>query len=378
MVFTAPTGHTYTTQPHGGDLFPALRQSTGELNTLSAIDSPDTARGVMMPRRKQTREQDPRDRIANERRERTELIAEEECQRQAWLAPSTNHHPSDAPAIREFAIDFSEPVASVSERWITPPTDSPTCRDRNPSDDDLEQQCPETVCRVNLHDMSDELADLEGQTPIEHALAGGEPQRVGWFRFYFADERWEWSPQVERMHGYEPGNVNPTTDLVLSHKHPDDYGQVAATLEEIRRTSGAFSTRHRIIDTHGDIHHVVVVGDQLFDDSGGVVGTHGFYVDVTPSMNEAHEEIVSEAVAEIAEARGGIEQAKGMLMLIYRISADSAFELLKWRSQETNIKLRVLAEQISKDFLELRYDEALPARAVYDRLLLTAHFRVKS
>ena len=115
MVFTAPTGHTYTTQPHGGDLFPALRQSTGELNTLSAIDSPDTARGVMMPRRKQTREQDPRDRIANERRERTELIAEEECQRQAWLAPSTNHHPSDAPAIREFAI-FSEPVASVSER----------------------------------------------------------------------------------------------------------------------------------------------------------------------------------------------------------------------------------------------------------------------
>jgi hypothetical protein len=226
--------------------------------------------------------------------------------------------------------------------------------------------------------MTDELADLEGQTPVEHALAGGEPQRVGWFRFYFADERWEWSPQVQRMHGYETGHVNPTTDLVLSHKHPDDYGQVAATLEEIRRTSGAFSTRHRIIDTHGDVHHVVVVGDQLFDDTGAVIGTHGFYVDVTPSMNEAQEEIVSEAVAEIAEARGGIEQAKGMLMLIYRISADSAFELLKWRSQETNVRLRVLAEQIVKDFLNLRYDEVLPARAVYDRLLLTAHFRVES
>jgi ANTAR domain/PAS fold len=226
--------------------------------------------------------------------------------------------------------------------------------------------------------MTDELADLEGQTPVEHALAGGEPQRVGWFRFYFADERWEWSPQVERMHGYEPGSVNPTTDLVLSHKHPDDYGQVAATLEEIRRTSGAFSTRHRIVDTHGEVHHVVVVGDQIFDDGGAVIGTHGFYVDVTPSVYEVQEEIVSEHVAEIAEARGGIEQAKGMLMLVYRINADSAFELLKWRSQETNIKLRVLAEQIVKDFLGLRYDEVLPARAVYDRLLLTAHLRVKS
>jgi fructose-specific component phosphotransferase system IIB-like protein len=180
------------------------------------------------------------------------------------------------------------------------------------------------------------------------------------------------------MHGYEAGTVHPTTDLVLSHKHPDDYGQVAATLEEIRRTAGAFSTRHRIVDTRGDVHHVVVVGDQLFDDAGRVVGTHGFYVDVTPSITEAHHESVTEAVAEIAEARSGIEQAKGMLMLIYRINADSAFELLKWRSQETNTKLRPLAEQIAKDFLGLSYDEVLPARAVYDRLLLTAHIRIGS
>jgi hypothetical protein len=226
--------------------------------------------------------------------------------------------------------------------------------------------------------MADGLADFEGQTPVEHALAGGEPQRVGWFRFYFADERWEWSPQVERMHGYEPGSVHPTTDLVLSHKHPDDYGQVAATLEEIRRTSGAFSTRHRIIDTRGGVHHVVVVADQLHDDGGAVVGTHGFYVDVTPSIREVHDEVVTEAVAEIAELRSGIEQTKGMLMLIYRINADSAFELLKWRSQETNTKLRVLAERVAEDFLGIQYDEVLPARAVYDRLLLTAHLRVKT
>ena len=226
--------------------------------------------------------------------------------------------------------------------------------------------------------MTDELAQVDGQTPIEHALALGEPQRVGWFRFYFADERWEWSPQVERMHGYAPGTVQPTTELVLSHKHPDDYQQVAATLDEIRRTSAAFSTRHRIIDTKGEVHHVVVVGDQLYGDGGDVIGTHGFYVDVTPAMRGVQDEIVTEAVAEIAEARAGIEQTKGMLMLIYRISAESAFELLKWRSQESNIKLRVLAEQIAKDFLKLSYDEVLPHRSVYDRLLLTAHLRVQS
>ena len=226
--------------------------------------------------------------------------------------------------------------------------------------------------------MTSDSAEGNANSPIEHAFAGGEAQRVGWFRFYFADERWEWSPQVERMHGYEPGTVHPTTELVLSHKHPEDYGQVAATLLEIRRTSGAFSTRHRIIDTAGDVHQVVVVGDQLFDDTGAVIGTHGFYVDVSPSIAQARQQAVTEVVAEIAEARGAIEQAKGMLMLIYRLDEDAAFELLKWRSQETNTKLRLLAEQLARDFLALDYSETLPSRVVFDRLLLTAHQRVCS
>lgn len=226
--------------------------------------------------------------------------------------------------------------------------------------------------------MTSDSAEGNPRSPIEHAFAGGESQRVGWFRFYFADERWEWSPQVERMHGYEPGTANPTTELVLSHKHPEDYGQVAATLLEMRRTSGAFSTRHRIIDTAGDVHQVVVVGDQLFDDTGTVIGTHGFYVDVSPSIAQARQQAVTEVVAEIAEARGAIEQAKGMLMLIYRLDEDAAFELLKWRSQETNTKLRLLAEQLARDFLALDYSETLPSRVVFDRLLLTAHQRVCS
>jgi len=216
---------------------------------------------------------------------------------------------------------------------------------------------------------------VPGSDFLEQALAGGSPQRVGSFRFYFADERWEWSEQVQLMHGYEPGTVTPTTELVLSHKHPDDYQQVAATLEEMRRSHRTFSTRHRIIDTKGGVHSVVVIGDQLYDERGELIGTHGFYVDVTPS-DEFTQELVSAAVAEIAENRAAIEQAKGMVMLIYRVSADAAFEVLKWRSQETNIKLRILAEQLLADFAGLAYEETLPPRATFDHLLLTAHQRV--
>jgi PAS domain S-box-containing protein len=217
--------------------------------------------------------------------------------------------------------------------------------------------------------------DLNGQTAnVEQALAGGSPRRAGWFRFYFADQRWEWSEQVQRMHGYEPGTVTPTTELVLEHKHPEDRRQVATTIDQILDTHKAFSTRHRIIDTTGQVHHVVVVGDELCNDQGDVIGTHGFYVDVTPTSDQEQEDIVTARLAEIAEQRASIEQAKGMLMLVYGIGDSAAFELLKWLSQEENVKLRPLAERICEDFRNT--GRGLMSQSDFDHLLLTAHQRV--
>jgi hypothetical protein len=217
----------------------------------------------------------------------------------------------------------------------------------------------------------------DGKDRVRYPLGAGVPQRVGWFRFYFDDDRWEWSPQVEKMHGYLPGSVTPTTEMVLAHKHPDDYRQIADTIDLIRQTRQAFSSRHRIIDVQGRIHHVVVVGDLLRDADRTVIGTQGYYVDVTPSERE-HQDQVTAAVAVIAEARADIEQTKGMLMLIYGMDAPAAFEVLKWRSQETNTKLRLLARQVAADFVALSGGRELPPRSAYDTLLLTAHLRIKA
>jgi len=217
--------------------------------------------------------------------------------------------------------------------------------------------------------------DLNGESAnLEQALAGGAPQRVGWFRFYFDDQRWEWSEQVQRMHGYQPGSVIPTTELVLSHKHPDDRGQVAATIDDILNTRKPFSTRHRIVDTSGNVHKVVVAGDRLYNGEGAVIGTHGVYVDISRLHDAEHEDRVTAKLAEIAENRAAIEQAKGMLMLIYGIDDDDAFDLLKWLSQEANVKLRLLAEQITEDFRGA--GPALISQSEFDHLLLTAHRRV--
>ncbi len=135
-------------------------------------------------------------------------------------------------------------------------------------------------------------------TAVETVMGSGAPQRVGRFRFLLDGQRWEWSDAVARMHGYEPGTVQPTTELLLQHKHPEDREQVAAVLDLVLGGQ-PFSSRHRIIDTAGHTHLVIVVGDLLRDDQGTVTGTSGFYIDVT----EAQQSEITAMMSDIAASR---------------------------------------------------------------------------
>jgi len=165
---------------------------------------------------------------------------------------------------------------------------------------------------------------------------------AGSFKYRADEDRWEWSDEVAAMHGYEPGTVTPTTELVLSHKHPDDKPTVAELIDQVRRNGIPFSSRHRIIDTAGNVRVVVVVGDRWYDD-GKFVGTTGFYIDVTDEFDADVRRSLDEVVGTIARRRAAINQAMGMLMLAFGVSQDDAFAMLARRSQETNVKLREIA-----------------------------------
>ena len=74
-------------------------------------------------------------------------------------------------------------------------------------------------------------------------------------------------------------------------------------------------------------------------------------------------------ISEVAASRAQIEQAKGVLMAAYgRLSAERAFDILAWRSQETNIKVRDFAAR----FLAAITGKIPPERLSYvDHALLT-------
>jgi hypothetical protein len=204
----------------------------------------------------------------------------------------------------------------------------------------------------------------------------GDDDGVGTFRFWFVGERWEWSDEVARMHGYEPSTVEPTTELLLSHKHPDDRRHVQDQLDQALMSKSSFSSRHRFIDTGGRVHDAVVLADRMYDDTGAVVGTAGYYVDLTETFVETRQVALNEALPDLFEARAVIEQAKGVLMAVYRVSPEQAFGVLRWRSQETNTKLRSLAKQLIAEVSDLPAPSA-DVQIAFDHLLLTVHQRIE-
>jgi ABC-type uncharacterized transport system substrate-binding protein len=93
-------------------------------------------------------------------------------------------------------------------------------------------------------------------------------------------------------------------------------------------------------------------------------------------MSGCDEDRIRIAIAQAMEHRAVIEQAKGMLSVIYDIDDQAAFDVLRWRSQTTNTKLRALARQLIADFRSVRSALNSPSTSRYDALLLTAHERV--
>lgn len=94
------------------------------------------------------------------------------------------------------------------------------------------------------------------------------------------------------------------------------------------------------------------------------------------ALRRGDQQRITDAVEAIVESRALIEQTKGMLMFVYGIDADAAFEVLRWQSQQHNVKLRLIAEQILKDLLELSESKAPARRLAFDGLLITAHQRI--
>ncbi|WP_158068947.1 PAS and ANTAR domain-containing protein [Cellulosimicrobium sp. CUA-896] len=182
---------------------------------------------------------------------------------------------------------------------------------------------------------------------IDRALTSGSRQQVGRYRLDLGTGSWWWSDETYLMHGFEPGEVVPTTELVLAHKHPDDRGRVARVLARACATGEPFSSMHRIMDARGRARSLVVVGQGRRGPGGTEVAELvGYVVDVTDVVVQHAQLRARDDIRAAAASRGPIEQAKGIVALVRGVCPDTAFELLKRVSNERNVRLRDLAEDV--------------------------------
>jgi hypothetical protein len=190
----------------------------------------------------------------------------------------------------------------------------------------------------------------------------------GPFRYDVVTEQWWWSDDLYRIFGFEPGDVVPTTDLLVRHKHPDDAAVATAIIFNAFTSGEPFALWLRIIDARLRTRTVVAVGEGRRDESEELVEVRGYLVDVTGSKRSQTARDIDEAVRRSAESRGGIEQAKGIIMATLSVDADVAFGLLKKGSQNANVKLRDLAQRLLDSFEQSR-GLGLDARTTVEQVL---------
>ncbi|HYQ74648.1 MAG TPA: ANTAR domain-containing protein [Cellulomonas sp.] len=183
-----------------------------------------------------------------------------------------------------------------------------------------------------------------------------------------------WSEPVYRLHGFEPGDVVPSTALMLAHCHRDDRAALEAVLRAAPVPGGdGSSVRYRLLDTAGTERSVLAVlapgvdprhahraadGDGRPEHDGHAVADGGAHLDGRPAerlglLIDLGAEIGATAarraddmLAAAIASRELIDQAKGAAMLAYGLDGEAAFDFLRWHSEHLNVKVRGVAERL--------------------------------
>lgn len=126
----------------------------------------------------------------------------------------------------------------------------------------------------------------------------------------------------------------------LGAVHPDDRAAFELAVVSVCESPGEFAIVHRVIE--GRV--LLWVGRALVEPD--LLTMDGHLVDITEEQTRATESLVIEAVQASDAHRSSIERAKGIVMAEHHVGEAEAFLALRHSSNETNTKLRMVAERI--------------------------------
>ncbi|MCP2195154.1 ANTAR domain-containing protein [Williamsia deligens] len=203
------------------------------------------------------------------------------------------------------------------------------------------------------------------------------PYPVGAFRFSFDDDRWEFSPECLEMLHPDPSAATGGCDENVSAAGSLERAtatlagtDVRTALDLVRESPSPLASRHTVTDASGRHRHLLVIAERVLD-ADRAVGASGQMVDVSGVFDDAVGSLDTQ-VNEFVENRSVIEQAKGMMMLAYSFGDQHAYDVLAWRSQHTNTKVRALAAAVVRE-VPSAVSLTDADRSAFDHILLSAH-----
>ncbi|KYG82258.1 PAS domain-containing sensor histidine kinase [Roseivirga echinicomitans] len=97
----------------------------------------------------------------------------------------------------------------------------------------------------------------------------------------FISDSVEWSDQVFRIYGYEPGEVKPNIDFFYAHVHPEDLDQMTLAIAEGLETKQCFNVGHRVVCKSGEVKYVNQHGEFIYGQEGTPIGMIGITQDLS-------------------------------------------------------------------------------------------------
>jgi hypothetical protein len=217
-----------------------------------------------------------------------------------------------------------------------------------------------------------------GVSPADEQLvarfSGRLEDRVGRFVGRPRADQWVWDEQLMVILG-DPCRGDSASLQTLLQWVVEEERQVAADAFRAAIEHGdEVMVSCRLQAGDGSVRSVLILAEISDDEPSGVSMSAllqmdgvaaatgpwlvGHVLDLTTLRVSATRAAANHAVHEAAQHRAVIEQAKGMLMLTYRIDADTAFQLLRRHSQTTNTKVHGLAAHLVAQATTLHLETA--------------------
>jgi PAS domain S-box-containing protein len=163
-------------------------------------------------------------------------------------------------------------------------------------------------------------------------VAGG----IGWFEWDLETDRWEWTPHVAVLFGFDPETSRPE----FADWHPaifiDDVPKLRLAVEQVGET-GPYYAEFRVTHPDGSVHWIAGKGEITKDESGRALRVAGVCYDISErkalearllALNEGLEARVANRVRQLAATAAQLEDTERRFRLLIDAVTDYAIYML--------------------------------------------------